>query len=564
MFNRLKRVSEVFGHFRVQLILLNLLAIVLVLTASLYVSGRLLDADAEERAMERQETNMRVAWDVLRGLGKDFALKDGALYIDGTKLDGNSDPVDRIKMLVGGTATIFRGDERVATNVMTDGKRAVGTKLARNAAYQSVFDQKKPYRGRADILGRNFFTGYDPIKTASGEVIGVLYVGVAADDFFAPVRAVEEGMVWAGIGAGIIVFLLSLFASMRMVKPVENLCGVMDKMAGGDISQDVPYQQRGDQFGMMARALAVFRENIARMRELDAEAKAERERAAADKKAALAALADSLEGAVRQSAKAVADASGAMQVEAESLVTTADNTARETADVSSASTQSASSVSTAVMASDVLASSITEIDQRMRTASEAAAGAAKASNRSEETIRALAGNVARIGEVVRLITDIANQTNLLALNATIEAARAGDAGKGFAVVASEVKNLAGQTAKATEEITAQVSAVQAGTEQAVAAIDDIGRTITSLGAITQEVTAAMAEQTLVTRDIGQGVEQAQIGTKQVVTSVGVLAHSAEEVRGAASRVFSAADELGRQSQAMERDLCNAIDRMRAA
>ncbi|MFD2265310.1 methyl-accepting chemotaxis protein [Lacibacterium aquatile] len=541
------------------------MAIALTLSASLYVSGRLLEADAEERAIERQEANMRVAWEILGLMGKNFAIKDGKLMLDQTVMDGNFAPVDRIKALVGGTVTIFKMDERVTTNVMTpDGKRAVGTKLARNAAYEAIFTQKKAYRGRLDILGRNFFTGYDPIKNASGEVIGILYVGVPADDFFTSVNKVENGMILAGAAVGFAVFLLTLLISILMLKPVERLRAAMERIAKGDTRQEVPYVKRRDQFGNMARAVQVFRVNIDQMRELDAEATAQRKKAAEEKKAALTALADSLEATVRQSASAVATASSVMRDEAGSLIRTADSTNQEAAGVGSASNQSASSVAAAVAAADVLSASIATVDRRMHDASLAAQGAAEATTRSEEAIRALAANVGRIGEVVKLITDIAAQTNLLALNATIEAARAGEAGKGFAVVASEVKNLANQTAQATEEITTQVAAVQAGTDQAVQAIDGISRTIAGLEAITTEVTHAVAGQTAATRDIGREVDQAQIGTRRAVESVGVLAQSADAVHGAATRVSSAAGELERQSQAMERDLCAVIERVRAA
>ena len=184
--------------------------------------------------------------------------------------------------------------------------------------------------------------------------------------------------------------------------------------------------------------------------------------------------------------------------------------------------------------------------------------------KTDEQIQGLAEAASKIGEVVALITDIADQTNLLALNATIEAARAGDAGKGFAVVASEVKNLANQTAKATDEIGGQIGGIQAATRDAVTAIQGIGQTIGQINEIASAIAAAVEQQSAATGEIARNVEQAATGTQEVTTNIAGVNQAADETGSAASEILGASGELSDQADLLKGEVDKFLSEIRAA
>ncbi|NUB15546.1 HAMP domain-containing protein, partial [Azospirillum brasilense] len=271
--------------------------LVVLTSATFAVNETLLSRYAERMAVERQETNMRVAWDVLNQYGRDISVRDGALYVGDRALNGFFEPVDRVKALVGGTATLFMGDTRVTTNVQKpDGGRAVGTKLAKGPVYDAVLVRGEPYRGQADILGVPFYTAYDPIKDRSGKVVGVLYVGVPRAEFFAPIRDTQTMI--GGLGAVVTLLVAggSLLLSRRIFRPLSAMRGAMERLATGTLSVEVPALGRKDEIGGMARALSVFKENAQRVARLDAAQAEERARAERDRRDALEAVARNFEG----------------------------------------------------------------------------------------------------------------------------------------------------------------------------------------------------------------------------------------------------------------------------
>jgi methyl-accepting chemotaxis protein len=215
-------------------------------------------------------------------------------------------------------------------------------------------------------------------------------------------------------------------------------------------------------------------------------------------------------------------------------------------------------------ATEELSSSIAEITRQVTQSARIAGQAVEESSRTTSTVRGLAEGAAKIGDVVKLINDIAGQTNLLALNATIEAARAGEAGKGFAVVAAEVKNLATQTAKATEEIAAQVGMIQQATGNSVAAIEGIGGTIGQINEIATTIASAVEEQGAATQEISRNVQQASAGTQEVSSNIGGVSQAAAETGAAASQVLSAADELSRQAETLRKEVGTFLADVRAA
>lgn len=249
----------------------------LVLTA---VAAVLLTRDAEAQAAERQEANMRVAWDVLGDYGDGFTARDGRLYVGSTPMNDFVEPMDRIKTLVGGTATVFLNDLRVTTNVVKDdGSRAVGTRLKPGPVYDAVLKAGEPYRGQADILGKPYFVAYDPIKTRAGQTIGVLYVGIPKADFMASVNQVMIALFVCGLAAALLGVGLCLIVSRRMFSPLKALCERMEALRQGRTDFDTPWAMREDDIGQMARAVAAFRDAAVRQKAAEAETEAMREAA---------------------------------------------------------------------------------------------------------------------------------------------------------------------------------------------------------------------------------------------------------------------------------------------
>jgi methyl-accepting chemotaxis protein len=236
------------------------------------------------------------------------------------------------------------------------------------------------------------------------------------------------------------------------------------------------------------------------------------------------------------------------------MARTADRTNQQSLQVASASAQTSSNVQTVASASEQLSASIVEIGVQVETSTRISSNAVEAGQRTAETVQELKNSAARIGDVVRLINDIASQTNLLALNATIEAARAGEAGKGFAVVAAEVKTLAQKTAHATEEITGQILGMQNATGEAVSAIGDINAVIIKMSEISATIASAVEEQQAATREIARNVQQAASGTEDVTRTIADVTAAADEAGSAAKGFRDSAERLAAQSTALQHEV----------
>ena len=255
----------------------------------------------------------------------------------------------------------------------------------------------------------------------------------------------------------------------------------------------------------------------------------------------------------------VASASTEMQSSAQALAATAEETNSQSVAVAAASEEVTTNIQTVASSAEELASSISEISRQVTESTKISQEAVNETNRTNEAVESLAEAAQKIGDVVKLISDIAGQTNLLALNATIEAARAGEAGKGFAVVASEVKSLANQTAKATEDIAAQVSAIQSETALAVTAIKGIGSTINKVNEIAVAISSAVEEQGAATAEISRNVTEASNGTQEVTTNIANVSTSAGESGQAAGQVLEAANGLSKNAEEMRKKIENFIE-----
>ena len=343
-----------------------------------------------------------------------------------------------------------------------------------------------------------------------------------------------------------------------IARPVIGMTGAMNKLAGGDKTVVVPGAGRSDEIGEMAAAVDVFKANMIeaeRLAEVQRGEQEERERRARS----VDELTQNFDGKIGGILDTVSGAAGALEQTATSMSSTAEETSQQAVSASAASEEASVNVQTVAAAAEQLSNSIVEIGQQVGKSTNIARTAVTEAQRTHDTVQGLVDAAKQIGEVVSLITAIAEQTNLLALNATIEAARAGDAGKGFAVVASEVKNLANQTARATEEIGGQIGTVQAATEDAAAAIEGIGKTIGEINEIAASIAAAVEEQQASTSEIARNVEQAAAGTSEVSANIVNVEQAAGETGSAASQVLGASQDLAKQSD----DLKTVVDKFLA-
>ncbi len=356
----------------------------------------------------------------------------------------------------------------------------------------------------------------------------------------------------------------SLVIIWGITGPINDSVDVMDHLAKGNLEVEIPGLNRGDEIGGMAQSIAVFKQNAIEVQKMESEKAAQEERVAAEKKAAMNAMADDFESRVSAIVKTVSSSSAQLTSTAQSMSKTADDASQQTTTVAAASEEASTNVQTVASAAEELSASVNEINRQVTQSAEIAGKANKDAQRTNETVQSLASAAQKIGEIVELISDIAEQTNLLALNATIEAARAGEAGKGFAVVASEVKNLATQTAKATEDISSQISEMQAVTSDAVSAIEGIGSTIGEINTITDTIATAISEQGSATQEIAENTQQAAIGTQTVSGTISTVTQAASETGTAAQQVLSSANDLSEQADTLQTQVDGFLTQMRAA
>ncbi|MHB2205878.1 methyl-accepting chemotaxis protein [Methylobacterium sp. CM6257] len=370
---------------------------------------------------------------------------------------------------------------------------------------------------------------------------------------------------YTGVGLAIAAALgAAILGLFRVSRPIQAMTKAMSVLAGGDTGLEVPFRSRRDEIGAMARAVQVFKDNMIRTRQLEAEAEEARQAAEAERKAGMRQMADRFAEVVGSIVGQVSTSATELQATARTMAVTAAETAGQSTTVAAAAEQAASNVNTVAVAAEELGSSVQEIGRQVDGSAELARVAAGEADQTAALVQELSGAVARIGDVIGLISSIASQTNLLALNATIEAARAGVAGRGFAVVASEVKALAEQTARATDEISGQIARVQGVTAEAVGAIGTITARIREINGVATSIAAAVEEQGAATQEIVRNVGQAAEGTGEVTSNIVSVAGAAEETGKAADQVLAEASRLSEQSEYLTAEVERFLETVRAA
>ncbi len=398
-----------------------------------------------------------------------------------------------------------------------------------------------------------------------GDVRGVLEVNTAIDAQLAHGSTLSNLMVAGAVLIGLFLLVITQWSTRGVTGPLSGMVTQMGKLASGNFDVVLPGLGRKDEIGAMAEAVELFKVKAIERAQLEAEHEEAKERASAsERKAEMHRLADVFEDAVGNIAAAVASASGGLETAASTLSGNANTTRQLSGVVAQAANEASVNVQSVASATGQLTGAVSEISHQVHESSRIAGLAVSQAEQTDVRITELSKAATRIGNVVKLITEIAGQTNLLALNATIEAARAGEAGKGFAVVASEGKMLATQTAKATEEIGSQIAAMQAATQDSVSAIKEIGATISRISEIAKTTSSAVEEQTATTRDIAGNIENAIGSTSRVAANIGEVNLAAGETGVASTQVLDSARLLANEGSKLQAEVEKFLATVRAA
>jgi methyl-accepting chemotaxis protein len=397
------------------------------------------------------------------------------------------------------------------------------------------------------------------------DVRGVLEVASVIDDQLAHGATLTHLMVGGAFAVGLLLLAVTLIVTRGVTSPLRGMVRDMQKLAAGDFNVVLPGLGRSDEIGAMAHAVEQFKSKaVERARHEAEQEEAARHAAAAERKAEMHRLADGFEATVGNIVTAISQLSDELESAASTLTGNADSTRQMSDVVAGASREASVNVQSVAHSTHELTSSVSEISRHVQESSRIATDAVHQADKTDSRIVQLSKAATRIGNVVKLITDIAEQTNLLALNATIEAARAGEAGKGFAVVASEVKTLATQTAKATGEIGAQIAEMQAATQESVTAIKEIGTTISRISEIAVVIATAVEQQSATTGEIARSVDNAARSAAQVATNIGDVNRAAGETGVASGRVLASAKVLSSEGARFKHAVEDFLATVRAA
>ena len=509
--------------------------------------GRLYKAvkDAEQEINAMNDPYLKAAMLDLRRHEKDFLLRIDPKYID--QLMAGLNAFEQVAK-----TRIYDEDDLEYVNDMMQmyviGFRKVSQRLLDEAGARKVLSER--YAEVEPLLVQLEEQAKSGFDSASQEMAS------KSRSIFLAVMAITAVVA-------IFVVLLGLAVGRGISGPVQAMTGTMKTLADGNNEVEIPAQDYKSEIGDMARAVLVFKENAITAERLKAEQAAEQE-AKEKRTAEIEKMVGEFDETANEMLEQVADAASQLTDTATTMTGTAQNTSERSASVATAAEQASSNVQTMASSAEELSSSITEITQQINRATETASQAVQEAGESTEAVKALALAASEIGTVVSLIQDIAEQTNLLALNATIEAARAGEAGKGFAVVASEVKNLASQTAKATDEISQKINGVQESTSDTAKKIESVTAVIGEISGVATGISAAAEEQGAATQEIARSAQQAAKGTEEVTSNISGVNQAASETGSAATQVQSLAESLSGQASRLKDEVQRFLTGVKAA
>ena len=472
----------------------------------------------------------------------------GSTFKNIDQLDALADTAERRKANdeMRKTATdLFSVNDRVLQFALRNDNEAAGKLLLTEAA---VFRAKlrDAVQTRVDRLGEELAEARDRADQAASRSITNLAIASVLG-------------ILAALG------LATAITVLGITRPLASLVAVLRRMVDGDVDATIREAARGDEIGAVGRAVDGIKAMVAQKATEQAEMRRiADEAAAAERRRTMIQLADGFERAVGGIVGRVSSSATELQATAQQMSMTANETASQSSTVAAAAEEAASNVGTVAAAAEELGASVQEIGRQVQGSAGLAQNAVAEADQTGQLVRELSRTSARIGDMVSMISNIASQTNLLALNATIEAARAGEAGRGFAVVATEVKELASQTARATEEIGGQIGEIQSVTERAVSAIGSITGRIGEINTVAATIAAAVEQQGAATQEIVRNVSQASVGTTEVTRNVAGLAQASDEAGAAASEVLAAATELSRESEHLTSEVDRFLATIRAA
>ncbi len=463
-----------------------------------------------------------------------------------------------------GSDTLMRSDSyldpkyhSVVASFRNPEKGKVDTSAARDA-----LAGKKGAEIITDYTGSPVLSAFTPL-----DILGEKWALLAEIDkaeAFAAQSEMSQLMLLIGLMGAAAIGGVGFFIARSFANPIISMTQAMQSLAEGNHDVEIPARNRADEIGEMAASVQIFADSAIEKAELEQQQVENAAQAERDKKEMMSNLADDFDSSVGGIIETLSSATGELNSTAQTMSGISEDTNNRATAVAAASEEAASNVQTVASAAEEMAASISEINQQMVQASDATKTAVETVVTTSTQIESLAERTDQIGGIVKMISEIAEQTNLLALNATIEAARAGEAGKGFAVVAGEVKELASQTAKATENITQEIEQIQAMTQEAVTSIGEISQVIGSLDETSSAIAAAIEEQGATTQEISRNVQEAAAGTGDVTRNISDVTQAANEAGVASNQVAVAAGELSNQSENMKSAVTEFISKIRAA